>query len=236
MKDLDIHHKELIAHPIYSKLDSIHNIRIFMETHVFAVFDFMSLLKSLQNKISCTSIPWKPSRYSPELVRLINEIVIAEESDIGPNGEAISHFELYLAAMDEVGANTTLIHDFIETLNIEGLPSHIKNFVGYHLDLSQSAKTSEVIASFFYGREKLLPELFQSIVNVLEKNNINAPTLKYYFERHIELDGDSHGPLAQKCLESICGEDKNEWSLAFKAGSKSLSLRSELWNGALKQM
>ncbi|MCP4912439.1 MAG: DUF3050 domain-containing protein [Oligoflexia bacterium] len=236
MEKLNQLHKDLEVHPMYSKLTNLDNLRTFMETHVFAVFDFMSLLKSLQNKVTCTEVPWRPSQYSSETVRMINEIVIAEESDVDQDGKAVSHFELYLKAMDEVGANTTEIRDFLSTLDLSVLPSHIHKFVSYHLQLSQTGKTSEVMASFFYGREKLLPDLFEQILKVIDENNLNAPTLKYYFERHIELDGDSHGPLAQKCLEEICADDQNEWHLAFLAGSKSLNLRSQLWDGALEQM
>jgi hypothetical protein len=51
-----------------------------------------------------------------EVRRLINEIVFGEESDIDQNGTAVSHFELYVQAMAEAGANTTPILTFIEDL------------------------------------------------------------------------------------------------------------------------
>ena len=50
-----------------------------MESHVFAVWDFMSLLKSLQALLTCTK--WKPNMDSKS-ARLINQIIVDEESDL----------------------------------------------------------------------------------------------------------------------------------------------------------
>jgi len=58
---------------------------------------------------------------SPRVRRLINEIVLGEESDTTEAGEATSHFELYLEAMKEAGADTLPVERFIEKLKA-GLP------------------------------------------------------------------------------------------------------------------
>ena len=73
--------QEIINHKVYSVINDIDDLKIFMEYHVFAVWDFMSLLKSLQNNLTCTNIPWFPVG-SAETRYLINEIVAGEESDI----------------------------------------------------------------------------------------------------------------------------------------------------------
>ena len=94
-------------------INSINDLRMVMENHVFLVWDFMCLVKSLQGLVAPTSSPWLP-QIEPNGVRLINEIMLAEESDILPDGNYLSHFELYISAMKDVGADTQPIHHFLE--------------------------------------------------------------------------------------------------------------------------
>ncbi len=230
------HHRSLVNHKVYSQLNSVENIRVFMENHIFAVWDFMSLLKSLQVKLTCTQVPWRPSGYSSDVVRMINEIVLGEESDFDQDGNPCSHFELYLKAMKEVGANTSPILKFIETLNTDHLPLSVKPFVEFNLDMAKNGRVEEVAAAFFYGREKLLPEVFQSILNVLKNKNVHCPTLTYYFERHIEVDGDHHGPLALKCLNEICSGNDTKILRAQYAGIQALRYRENLWDATNQEI
>lgn len=91
----------LVQHPINSFIQSPAELEVFMQHHVFAVWDFMSLVKKLQQEFTCVELPWNP--IGPAEVRyLINEIVLGEESDVDQNGVYISHFELYLRAMEEL--------------------------------------------------------------------------------------------------------------------------------------
>lgn len=227
-------HQKLVHHPVYRELKNLRSIQIFMEAHIFAVWDFMSLLKSLQNKLTCTTVPWKPSSYSADVVRMINEIVLGEESDIDQYGNPCSHFDLYLKAMEEVGADTAPIHKFLETLNTDHLPESVKPFVVHNLDIAINGRVEEVAASFFYGREKLLPDVFQAILKTLGSEGVHCPTLRYYFERHIEVDGDSHGPLAEKCLAEICSTDETKNLRANYAGIQALRYREKLWDSTYK--
>ena len=103
--DLGDARQRLVDHPIYSLVDSPDRLKRFMESHVFAVWDFQSLLKAMQQRLTCTSVPWLPTP-DPEARRLVNEIVLDEESDELPEGGAASHFELYLDGMRRTGADT----------------------------------------------------------------------------------------------------------------------------------
>jgi hypothetical protein len=227
---------QLTHHPVYGTLNTLEGVRHFMRYHVFAVWDFMSLLKSLQKEITCVEVPWRPSTYSPELVRFVNQIVLGEESDLDKNGNATSHFELYLAGMNEVGASSARLFDFLPDMDVATLPAGVREFVTENLRLAREGHPVEVAASFFFGREKLIPSMFTSMVEILKKENVEAPTFLYYLERHIEVDGEEHGPLALKCLAELIKGDKDKEAMAMNAGINALHLRKKLWDHCLATM
>ncbi len=109
--------EELLNHKLYSEIKSIEDLQIFTSNHVFAVWDFMSLLKALQNQLTCTKVPWMPNNNS-EIAYLINEIVTAEETDISQDGKRKSHYELYIDAMKDIGAETKPIEQYITQLSL----------------------------------------------------------------------------------------------------------------------
>lgn len=222
--------KQLAHHPVYQTFGDLKAIQHFMRYHVFAVWDFMSLLKSLQRHITCVTVPWTPSKYPAEMVRLINQIVVGEESDLDQFGNPISHFELYLKAMEEVGASTAEIRDFLSTMDLSKIPEPARKFVQHNLEVAQDGHVVEVASSFFYGREKLIPDMFQTMVDTIKNENVHAPTLIYYFERHIEVDSGEHGPLALKCLDYLTGSDETLRKMSEQAGLKALEARQQLWD------
>lgn len=233
--ELESLHRSVANHSMYKKILTVSDLKIMMETHVFAVWDFMSLLKRLQRDITCVELPWRPSPYPKKVVRLINEIVLGEESDKNKNGDPIDHFTLYLEAMEELDANHSVLDQFVSTLDFSLLTKAQRNFVEFNLDLAMKGKIHEVAAAFFFGREKLIPDMFTTILNDLEKNLSRAeqtrfPNLKYYLERHIEIDGGEHSHAAHDCLAALCGSDENKWEEAKIAGVTSLKLRSQLWD------
>lgn len=229
---LEQKHKELSNHPLYKELNSVENLKLFMETHIFAVWDFMALLKSLQREVTCIDVPWTPSKYSKDIVRFINEIVLGEESDLDLDGNPCDHFTLYHEAMKEVGADTVIFDKFLTSFNLVHLVPHIKEFVSFNMELALGDAPHKTAAAFFYGREKLIPDMFSGIL----KNLDNCPKLIYYIERHIELDGDEHSDLAQKCLHSLCQGSEQKLKEAYEVGLKSLELRQKLWDGVLSKI
>lgn len=227
---------ELTAHPVYKTFTDVESIRHFMSYHVFAVWDFMSLLKSLQIKLTCVDLPWRPSQYPAEMVRLINQIVTGEESDLDLEGNPTSHFDLYLKSMEEVGASTAPIREFLATLDYSLIPEGAREFVEYNIDLAKNGHVVEVASCFFFGREKLIPDMFQSMVDVLKKENVNAPTFLYYLERHIEVDSGEHGPLALKALSHLTSGDLKLEQLAERSGLRALEMRMALWDKVLETL
>jgi hypothetical protein len=231
----------LLRHPVYRQIHDQASLRRFMEHHVFAVWDFMSLLKALQRRICCNEIPWLPPTDHVG-ARFINEIVLAEESDADRSGGFISHFSLYLRAMSGCGADTSCIDRFLTevqrevpvsvALDVAGVPGPAKTFVRRTFSVVESGDLCTLAATFTFGREDLLPQVFEQLVNRLaEVAGGGLDDLQYYLHRHIALDGDEHGPLATRLVQFACEDDENRWEVATRAAIATLEARRELWDG-----
>ncbi|MCH2044984.1 MAG: DUF3050 domain-containing protein [Saprospiraceae bacterium] len=240
-KALMPYRERLINHPLYTTLRDIEDIRTFMESHVYAVWDFMSLLKALQIQFTCVELPWKP-KPNPKIARFINEIVWAEESDINEHKEAASHFEMYIASMKEVGADTNKIYQLIESINgLSDIESSLQahklskaeyNFLSFTFETIQTKQAHKIAAAFTFGREDLIPDMFLSILRDSERETQRRyPKLLYYLERHIEIDGDEHGPLALEMIQELCGDSSEKWDDVLALAKNALEKRIELWDG-----
>tara|TARA_B100001741_G_scaffold56372_1_gene44030 strand:+ start:394 stop:1194 length:801 start_codon:yes stop_codon:yes gene_type:complete len=233
----------LLEHPVYKQLRHLNDLNILMEQHVFAVWDFMALLKSLQFGLTSTNAPWMPIG-NPKTRRLINEIVLEEESDIDIEGNPSSHYEMYLQSMKQSGANTQQVERFITRLlsgyshkellkfNVEQIKDYTLEFVNTTFEIIERKKLHEIAAAFTFGREDLIPDMFRSIVKDLDKNfpgKLDA--FRYYLDRHIELDEEVHTPLALQMIEELCGEDEYKWLEAKQVAVKCLKARIKLWDG-----
>lgn len=231
----------LFNHRLYRSIGELEHLRLFMQDHVFAVWDFMSLLKTLQRELCGVSTPWVPPQ-DRVATRLINEIVLGEESDQDPDGDYVSHFELYRRAMHEAGADTGPIDRLTErirhgtpletAIDAIAMPSHVRQFVETTFDFVNSADTCVVASAFTFGREDLLPAVFQRMVEQLNRQTEGRlKTFVYYLDRHIEVDGDHHGPLSEKLVCTLCGENARRWEAVEQAAIRSLQARLTLWDG-----
>ncbi|KAB0514772.1 DUF3050 domain-containing protein [Pseudomonas extremorientalis] len=239
---------QLCSHSLFSEITSLRKLQLFMESHVFAVWDFMTLAKRLQQDLTCTRLPWLPPT-DPLAARLINEIVLGEESDEHPAQGYCSHFELYLEAMAEVGASTTSINRFI-TLQRQGLEAHaalqevevlpgVARFVSDTLNLALSAPTHCVAATFLYGREHVIPIMFERILQSDQRLHHQAPTLCAYLKRHIEMDAQEHGPAAKQLLERLASADPAHAQQAHDAALTAMENRIAFWDevqGSLQEV
>jgi hypothetical protein len=234
--------EQLFSHSIYSAIADLSTLRVFMSHHAFAVLDFMWLLKRLQREVSCVSVPWLPSDH-PDMARFVNEIVLGEETDEDGRGGYCSHFELYLEAMADVGAPVEPIRKFVsllrsgtsvsEALAAVQAPDSVQEFVCFTHQIAVSGTPSEVAAAFCFGREDVIPEMFQRLLNGFHSHGVSAPRLTYYIQRHIELDGDHHGPLTRQLVNQICSQSAMATDHAVNAAAQSMAMRIRLWDGVL---
>ncbi|MCW3462395.1 DUF3050 domain-containing protein [Chitinophaga nivalis] len=237
--------EEVVHHPLYATLETLQDVRMFMQYHVYAVWDFMSLLKGLQQQLTCVEVPWIP-KGSAATRYLINEIVTGEESDVDMNGDRCSHFELYERAMQQAGADTQQIKAIIAAANAgksigailaeSALPEAVKGFLGFTFDVIASGQAHIMAAVFTFGREDLIPDMFYALVKDLaEKFPGKLDTFIYYLERHIEVDGDHHSQLAMQMVQELCGDDQQKWTEAAEYARQSLYWRNQLWSGILAE-
>jgi len=238
--------QEIINHKVYSAIKDLDDLKVFMEYHIYAVWDFMSLLKTLQNNLTCITVPWFPEG-SADTRFLINEIVVGEECDVDMDGKRKSHFEIYLDAMKQCGADISKIEIFIAELKNNSdfntafaksqTPKEASEFVDYTFKIIKSNKPYLQSAIFTFGREDLIPGMFISIINEIHKKfPKDISIFKFYIERHIEVDGEHHSQLALQMTANLCQENSLFWKEAEEAVIKSLERRIALWDGIYKQL
>jgi hypothetical protein len=238
--------QKLVNHPVYANIKDLDGLRNFMENHVYAVWDFMSLLKALQINLTCVTLPWIPvgnaaTRY------LINEIVAGEESDVDEAGVRTSHFELYIKAMDQAEANTEPILGLIKALQTGStikyaledmeIPAAARQFMDFTFETIATGKPHLMAAVFTFGREDLIPDMFISLIKELKVQFPDKVDIfQYYIERHIEVDGGHHAALAHQMTIELCGDDESKWQEATEAVKQALEVRIALWDAIHQQI
>ncbi|MEV6107804.1 DUF3050 domain-containing protein [Streptomyces sp. NPDC051940] len=235
--------RQVVTHPVYRALDDLPRVRTFQENHVFAVWDFMSLLTSLQRALTRVELPWVPSGPTASR-RLINEIVLVEESDELGDGY-ISHFELYLDGMTASGADTSVVEAFLKHLRagepvaaaaeLADVPGPAASFAATTWQIIETAPIHCQAAAFAFGREDLIPEMFQQVVGIPDPDGLLG-TFKDYLARHIEVDGEQHTPMAMQMLIDLCGDDQAKWDACAVTVQSALAARVALWDGILRAL
>ena len=234
--------EKLTRHPIYESIETLQHLRCFMEHHIYAVWDFMSLLKALQAAVAPAQAPWMPSS-RPELRRFVNEIVLGEECDeynVAGSRRFISHFELYLLSMEEVKADTRPIRQFISVVNKNGIgtalglpivPRPAIEFLRSTFQFINEEKDHCTASAFAFGREDLIPAMFGALLERMKITEVMAPNFHYYLKRHTQLDAETHGPLALQLVTTLCGKNEHREQEAIGAAERALEARIVFWDG-----
>ena len=236
----------LEAHPIYAAVRTPDDLRVFMQHHVYSVWDFMSLIKYLQNEIAPARWPWTPAG-DASVQRFINELVLEEETDIALPGHEghTSHFMLYLAAMREIGADADTPVRFVQIVAEQGIaaalaaglaPAPSAAFTGTTFDFLDSGKSHTVAAALALGREHVIPSMFRAFLSRMAVTEAQAPSFHYYLNRHVHLDEDFHAPLSLRLLAALCGDDAEKWREAEAAAEAAVNARLLFWDGVLKAL
>ena len=245
---LDINYalrQQVFEHRLYDMIKTPEAVCLFMKYHVFCVWDFQSLAQKMQHLCSSPNLPWMPSS-NRKARRLMNEIILEEESDVHPNGGFCSHFELYLDAMEMAGADRSLIDTFLVKL-AEGesvsaaldsveLPEAVRDFTKTTFGFIEEGQSQEICAAFTRGRETIIPEMFTHLVESLAENEPEEWGLfHYYLQRHIDVDGGEHGPASEVLLESFCATAQAK-AEAVLAAEKALRARLQLWDAIASEI
>jgi hypothetical protein len=208
----------LLKHPIYTQVDSLDRLREFMQIHVFAVWDFMSLVKRLQSEVTCHQLPWLPPARR-QVARFANEEVGARTVNV----------RTFIASIDQGKSWETALKE----LNV---PAGIADFVSETLRCAIYGSVVEVASYFFFGREDVIPEMFKKLLALWSGGAAAVPHFAFYLERHIELDGDSHGPWAQEMLMALAGQDEEQWMMATDAARRAITSRIRLWDSVVAHL
>jgi hypothetical protein len=239
LEKIEPYREALRQHEMYGAIKTLDDVRVFMESHIFAVWDFMCLLKALQRSVTCVDTPWVP-RGDPQTRRLINEIVTGEESDQLSDGRCLSHFEMYLQAMADAGADVKPINCFVDDIRAghpvqaalarSGAPLGAHDFVSTTMAVVEADKPYAIAAAFAIGREEIIPTMFIEIVRGIAALDSSLRLFEDYLQRHIQLDGDEHSKLAAQMLANLCEGDEEKWEESAAVAIGSLRSRVSLWD------
>jgi hypothetical protein len=236
--------KELQNHELYYSIRTIEDVRTYMKFQVWCVWDFMTLVKSIQSKLISSSVIWLPPK-DASVGAYIYEILLTEETDINHTADGrASHFETYLLAMDQAGANTTPIRTFISALESgvpfdqaideADIPLQARQFSETTVSHARSA-LHIVVSVFCLSREGIIPNMFTTFLNNFAiKEDLSI--FKWYLNRHITIDNDTHGPLSAKLFKTVIGADNLKLKEALDAALIALEARKCFLDAMLNEI
>jgi hypothetical protein len=235
---------QLDQHRVYACLRSRRDLAIFMQHHIYSVWDFMSLIKYLQARLAPAVMPWVPGNTSAAVKHFINSLVLEEESDCLSAADETplygSHFELYCRAMQEAGADPSRAWQFVDlvvargidqALRSELIPPAARQFTTQTFAFIATEQPHIVAAALALGREHVIPGMFRAFLARMGIDEAEAPAFHFYLNRHIHLDEDFHGPLSLQLVQELCAGDSSKLDEAQQAAKTALQARIDFWDG-----
>lgn len=237
---------ELAAHCLYTKLQHMEDIHIFMEHHVFAVWDFMSLAKALQLHLDATQVIEKQTDNS-KILGFVNGILTGGETDPNKKEIVLSHLEMYLELMDEIGANTTNIKKLIassaagldihEAMQIAQLTDEQQRILNFTQTIIATNEIHKIAVAATLVPEGMISNRFLKILKETEeRDNLLVPKFKNYLNRYKAIDGNDYGLLSLEMVTHFCDSDGKKWVDILDIAMKTLSHRIYLWDAIVDEI
>lgn len=238
---------ELTQHPILHAVSDRAGLRVFMASHVYAVWTHISLVKRLQHELTSVAVPWVPPR-SRHAARLINELVTGVECDLDADGAPISHYELYLDAMQNVGADTRSIRRFVQLIDDGSssalerafdsatTPQHVRTYVRHALRVARQGSLAQVMGCFLHERDISLQQSITRLLAEWTRTSPALPRLAYYLERHSQLECGRHAERLQRVVQELDSTSPRFADDVLASARESLGTRIRFWDGVLAEI
>ena len=115
------------------------------------------------------------------------------------------------------------------------VPPAAAEFVGTTWSFIEQAPLHCQAAAFAFGREDLIPEMFDQVVGIGDQAGALS-VFREYLARHIEVDGEHHTPMALAMLADLCGDDAARWDECAATVVVALGARVALWDGITEEI
>ena len=241
---------KLINHKIYGQISDMRKTKIFMESHVFSVWEYLTMLKALQRELATRDISFLHENV-PDLPYLINQIVLNEEIEEESRGEYLSAmglYQLYINSMDEIGADSNPIKYFVDCIKVnknwnntirdtitrfDNIPIQTYEYLNYNLKMIELSEIHELAGIFFFGREDINSKFILLIKSNIEHEK-SLSNLKNIIKRHVDDDSKNKNPILGEYINNIlCKDDDKKWKKVEISVIEAIKKRIELWDGML---
>ncbi len=227
--------KQIVHHDIFQQLDSLEHLQLFMESHAFVVWEDLSIVRAFQKSKNKDFVPWALRENAAQMRSLYATLLLAE-ADLDMEGKPQNHLDLYIQAMEEVGANTSKIGllmryleqgvpwvDAVSSLRIN--PRYKEGIIHLlrHLEL---AEAHHLYALFGFARLHQIPPLLEATaLDLAEQHPEHVATFVYYLEQARQYMCLQEDVLMAQMLTEQCGQDKEKWDSCTRLVAEVLQWR-----------